>query len=627
MAKIPGSGIFRGMAVTFRNLLRHPITTQYPEERLVVSKRIRGTVLAWSKDKCIGCYTCEHSCPHGCIDIETASTGTKLNTPAPCSNKCPAHVDAPRYIRCIAAGKPEEAVAVVREKIPFPSSCAYICAHPCESACTRYGIDEPIAIRQLKRYAVDNDNGLWKSRTLKSPPSGKKVAIIGAGPAGLTAGYYLARKGHSVTIFEALPQAGGMMLVGIPRYRLPLDTMMHDIKEIEHAGVSIKFNSYVDNIDKLFEDGYNAALASIGAHQAAALGVPGDNDPRVLGGVAFLKDVSLGQPVQIGQRIAVIGGGNTAIDCARTAVRLNKGNGKVMIVYRRTRAEMPAAAEEIEEAVEEGVELVFLAAPTRIINASGNLMMECIRMELGPEDASGRRRPEPVSGSEYVIELDNVIAAISQTPIVPPAFNLTVDKSNRIQVDKQTMAASKPGVFAAGDAVLGPATVIEAIAQGRQAAISIDLFLGGNGNINETLATPESGVTRSHRPSEGFRPPKLSISHTRRVQSFDNVETGWDKTAAEYEAARCLQCDMKYNVEKYELKGGQCIYCGLCVEACPFNALYMGYEYERATYRLSEQTLPKEDLITPDKRRASAYFHPELEKELPEQTLLLERDK
>jgi NADPH-dependent glutamate synthase beta subunit-like oxidoreductase/NAD-dependent dihydropyrimidine dehydrogenase PreA subunit len=615
----------RGMLVTLRNLLRRPITTQYPEERLTVSKRIRGTVLAWSAEKCTGCYTCQHSCPHGCIEIETSPAGNTGINPAPCTGRCPAHVDAARYIRCLSQGEPGQAVAVVREKIPFPSSCAYVCAHPCESVCTRGAIDEPIAIRMLKRYAVDNDSGEWKSGIKRAPASGKKVAVIGAGPAGLTAGYYLARAGHAVTVFEELPTPGGMMLVGIPRYRLPMDIMMDDIRAIQDAGVEIKTGTYISDPAGLLEQGYQSVLAAIGAHQAGAMGVPGDDDRRVLGGVTFLKDVSLGKKVELGKRVAVIGGGNTAIDCARTAIRMN--TDRVLVVYRRTRAEMPAAPEEIVEALEEGIEFSYLAAPTRVTDQGGRLVMECIRMKLGDEDASGRRRPEPVKGSEYNVEVDNIIAAISQNPLVPDSFGLATDKSSRIQVAQDSLMTARAGIFAAGDAVLGPATVIEAIAQGRQAASAIDKYLGGSGNIDEQLARPEAIPDRRGGPLEAFRPEKLAIEHHRRLHTFDGVEIGWDRPAAECEAGRCLRCDLKYDVTKYQLKGGLCIYCGLCVEACPFNALYMGYEYERGSYRLAEQTLQKEQLLTPDVRRPSAYYHPELDEGLPPQTLLLDRDK
>ena len=239
-----GNGIAKGMALTLKHLFRKPITTQYPEEKLTVSRRIRGNELAWSQEKCIGCYTCAQSCPHGCINIITSEKGTKGLIPAPCTQACPAHVDAARYIRLIAEGKPDEAVAVIRERIPFPSVCGYICAHPCESACSRGLIDEPIAIRMLKRFAVDNDSGLWRERSKTAPPSGKQVAVIGSGPAGLTAAYYLAKlSGHSVTVFEALAEPGGMIRVGIPEYRVPSTILDADIMNIENVVVFIKTNT------------------------------------------------------------------------------------------------------------------------------------------------------------------------------------------------------------------------------------------------------------------------------------------------------------------------------------------------------------------------------------------------
>lgn len=620
-----GNGIAKGMALTFKHLLRKPVTTQYPEERLTVSRRIRGNVLAWSQEKCIGCFTCARNCPHGCIDIVTSEKGEKGLIPAPCTQACPAHVDAARYIRCLAQGKPDEAVAVIREKIPFPSVCAYICAHPCEASCNRGLIDEPVAIRMLKRFAVDNDTGLWKQRSRASLPSGKQVAVIGSGPAGLTAAYYLTKLGgHSVTVFEALPEPGGMMRFGIPEYRLPNEILGANIKEIEKVGAKIKTNTRVDRPESLLEQGFNAVFVAIGAHQAIGMGIEGEDNPRVLGGIDFLREVNLGRKVELGNRVAIIGGGNSAMDSARTALRL--GAKEVTIIYRRTRAEMPASPEEIEEALDEGIKILFLVAPLRVISQNSELKLECIHMKLGAEDASGRRRPEPIEGSEFIIELDHIIAAIGQRPEIPTPFELPTGRGNTIQVDPDTLATSKEAIFAGGDTVLGPATVIEAIAAGRQAAISIDKYLGGSGVIDETLALPEEIIDRSGGPREGWRPKIAAIPHKRRLNSFDGVELGWSQESALMETERCLRCDLVYGVEKYQLNGGACIYCGLCVEACPFDALFMGYSYERATYRFREQILSKEELLMPDIRKPSGYARPEVEETLPKQTLLIDRD-
>jgi len=461
---------------------------------------------------------------------------------APCSHTCPAGVDAPRYIRFIANGKPAEALAVVREKIPFPSVCGYVCIHPCEAKCRRALLDEAVAIRELKRFAADHGNGLWKENSRVAPASGKRVAIVGSGPAGLTAAYYLAKLGHSVTVFEALPQAGGMMRVGIPDYRLPKDILRAEIKEIEDIGVDIRINTRVDSLDELLADGYNAVFLATGAHQGIKIGVKGENSPGVMDCVSFLREVSLGKKVALGSRVAVIGGGNAAIDSARTALRL--GAKEVTILYRRTQSEMPASAEEIEGAIAEGVKIEFLVAPSSIASKNGKVELGSIRMKLGVVDASGRPRPEPIEGSEFALSFDTIIAAVGQRPEIPAQFNLTLSRGNTIEVNPDTLATSREGVFAGGDAKTGPASVIEAIADGRQAAVSIDKYLGGKGEIDEVLAPPEE-ITAAEEALEGGRSGAPTLSIAERLKSFKLVELGLDEKTAIREAKRCLRCDLE----------------------------------------------------------------------------------
>ena len=615
-----GIGIAKGMAVTFRHLFRKPVTTQYPEERLTVSRRTRGNELIWDKERCSGCTTCAQSCPQGVIEIVTSRNGAVT---APCSQACPAGVNIPRYVGFIADGKPAEAVAVIREKIPFPSVCGHVCVHPCEAKCQRAQLDEAIDIRVLKRFATEHDTGLWKVNSKVAPATGKRVAIIGSGPAGLTAAYYLAKLGHSVTVFEALPEPGGMMRVGIPDYRLSKDILRAEIEEIKDVGVEIKTNTRVDSIDRLLEQGYNAIFLAIGAHQGIRMGIEGEDSPGVMECVSFLRDVSLGREVKVGSRVAVIGGGNAAIDSARTALRL--GAKEVTILYRRTQVEMPANPEEVEAALAEGVKIYFLAAPSRIVGQDGELQLECIRMQLGAIDASGRRRPEPIKGSEFTMSFDNVIAAIGQRPEIPDKFGLPIGRGNTIQADPDTLATDREGIFAGGDVVTGPASVIEAIADGRQVAISIDKYLGGEGIIEETLAPPEAGATPLKKTREGWRPQISTLSLSQRLSSFAEVELGLSEEMAITEAKRCLKCDLAYGVDKFEVDIGYCIFCGLCVEACPRNALFMGYDYERARYRRGELVMAKEDLLLSDEKQPSGYARPKVEAALPQQTLLLDR--
>jgi NADH-quinone oxidoreductase subunit F len=466
---------------------------------------------------------------------------------APCTHTCPAGVDAPRYIRFIAQGKPSEAVAVIREKIPFPSVCGYVCIHPCEAKCRRELLDEAIGIRVLKRFAVDNDNGMWKQNSRIAPETGKRVAIVGSGPAGLTAAFYLAKLGHKVTVFEALPEVGGMMRVAIPDYRLPKDVLSKDIKEIEAVGVDIRTKTKIESTDDLFEQGYNAVFLAMGAHQGLKIGVKGEDSPGVMDCVSFLREVSLGKKVEVGEEVAVIGGGNAAIDSARTALRL--GAKEVTIVYRRTKDEMPAATEEIEGAIEEGVKIRFLAAPLSIRQKNGRLELECNSMQLGDIDVSGRPRPEPIEGSEFTISFDTIIAAIGQRPEIPSRFDLSLGSGNAIVVDPDTLATDKEGVFAGGDVVKGPASVIEAIAHGRIAATSIDKYLGGEGDIEETLAPPEEAMKPLEEAEEEMRVEIPAPPAKERIKNFGNVELSLSQKMAIKEAERCLRCDLEEREE------------------------------------------------------------------------------
>ncbi|MEE9528604.1 MAG: NADH-ubiquinone oxidoreductase-F iron-sulfur binding region domain-containing protein, partial [Dehalococcoidia bacterium] len=463
---------------------------------------------------------------------------------APCLNACPAGINVPRYVQAIVDGKFSEAAAVIREKIPFPSICGYVCFHPCETKCRRGEIDDPIAIKALKRFVAQQDGRLRVQIKKVAKPTDKRVAIIGSGPAGLTAGYYLAKLGHAVAVFEALSQPGGMMRTGIPDYRLPKDVLNKEIEVMKGVGVDIRTNTRVDSVNQLVKDGYDAIFVAIGAHQGVRLGVEGEDSPGVVECVSFLRSVNLGEKPELGNRVAVIGGGNAAIDASRVALRL--GAKEVTIVYRRSRREMPASPEEVEEALHEGVKIEFLAAPSKIVRENNVLKMECIRMRLGEVDASGRRRPEPIPGSEFPMELDNIIAAIGQIPEISAQLGLAVAKAGTLKVDPDTLGTTKKGVFAGGDAVTGPASVIEAIAAGRQAAISIDKYLGGDGMIEEILAPPEVALALVKIEEEEKRRvliPSLSIEQ--RLRGFMEVELGYTQAMAMEEAKRCLRCDLE----------------------------------------------------------------------------------
>ncbi len=507
---------------------------------------------------CKFCSACVTVCPTGALTDRTLDVARKEETQVPCKHTCPAGIDVPRYVQLVGLGKYSEAVAVVREKLPFPGILGRACFSPCESACRRKHLDEPVSIRSLKRIAADNDTGLWRQYSKQLPPTGKKAAIIGAGPAGLTAAYYLAKKGHGVTVFDALPAAGGMARYGIPSYRVPLEVIDREVAEVTALGVEMRYNSRVENIDELFAQGYEAAFVGIGCQGGDKLGIPGDNLPNVVDSPTFLRAVTLGligtpqTDIVIGKRVAVIGGGNVATDNCRSARRL--GAETVDMIYRRTRSEMPARDEEVQGCEEEGVNLRFLLAPKKIElndNGGSRLKITYVKMELGEPDASGRRRPVEVAGSEFTEEVDLIIASIGQYPKKFDGFGVHTDGKGRVAVREDSMLTSRPGVYAGGDCVLGPSSLIESVAQGRIAASAIDKQLGGNGDIEETLlpdwdTDPHIGRDEGFNRVKRFHP--IFVEPAAR-NNWDEVELGFDDKSAHAEALRCLKCNLAAQIE------------------------------------------------------------------------------
>lgn len=502
---------------------------------------------------CRFCCTCVEVCPSGAL-LDKVGFDDKPREQAlvPCKYACPAGIDVSRYVRLIAEGKFEDALAVNREKVPFPKVLGRVCMHPCEDACRRQELNEPIAIRLLKRFVADNAKQTWKTRLTFKPPTNRRVAIIGAGPAGLTAAYYLRKLGHTVVVFDENEKPGGMMRYGIPHYRLPKEVLDEEIDEILSTGVELRAMTRVESIDQLFAYGFEAIFIAIGAQRPLKLGIDGEDHHRVIDGLTFLKRVNVGEQILVGRRVGVIGGGNAAVDASRVALRL--GADDVKILYRRTRDEMPALNEEVEAAIEEGISIEFLVAPKRIIGADDSVGVELIRMKLGEPDESGRPRPIPIYGSEFVLCFDTLIVAIGQTPQIPKGFDVQLTRRGLIAVNGETLATSRQGVFAGGDIVLGPSSVIEAIAHGRIAASSIDKFLGSDGVIDERL-TDEGFINKRGMwmgRVEGFAyigrvKPKMLDPMVRR-RSFDEVELCFTPEEATAEAARCLQCDMRFQM-------------------------------------------------------------------------------
>lgn len=472
---------------------------------------------------------------------------------APCVQTCPANIDIQTYLSHVADGNYEAAVRVIKDRNPFPSVCGRVCPHPCEAACRRNLVDEPVAINFVKRFASDWDmsqDAPWTPRVAES--TGKRIAVVGAGPSGLATAYYSAIAGHAVTVFEKQDHAGGMMRYGIPEYRLPKATLDAEIGLMEAMGVQIVTGKALGthlSLEDLRRD-FDAVYLAIGSWRATPLRIDGEHLEGVELGIDYLRHVTKGANVDLGETVVVIGGGNTAIDCARTALR--KGAKNVKLVYRRTRDEMPAEPFEVEEALHEGIEMIFLTAPTRITMVEGRKQLHCVRMELGEPDRSGRRRPVIVEGSDFVIGADYIVGAIGQTTDTGFLYNdlpVRLNKWGDIDIDGHTSQSSEMNIFAGGDCVTGPATVIQAVAAGRRAARAIDEFVtrGYVRPSSEDYAC--SRGTLEDLPQAEFADfPNLArermnaLSVDERIHSFVEVEKGLTEDQARAEAARCLQC-------------------------------------------------------------------------------------
>ncbi len=476
---------------------------------------------------------------------------------SPCQYICPIDQEASVYIALIAQEKFEEALKIIREDNPLPSVCGRVCHHPCETVCRAGEMGEPIAIRALKRYMTDwamTNNYQIPNDSMKSQKD--KVSIIGSGPAGLTAGYYLSQKGYRVTIFESLPVPGGMLATAIPDHRLPKDVLNHDIEHIIKSGVTIKTNTALGrdfSLDDLFNQGYKAVFIATGAHKSMAMKIPGEDAKGVIQAMELLKGVNLGERVQLGERVGIVGGGNAAIDAARVSIR-NKNCRKVTILYRRTRKEMPAFAEEIESALKEGIDIQFLVAPVRVLTKTGKVAgVECIRMKLGDLDASGRRRPIPIEGSEFTIKLDTLIPAIGERPDMSFLSNkdkLKTTPWGTLIADPESLLTDREGVFAGGDVVTGPNTVVEAIAAGKTAANSIENYLEGKSlsrqyKLNRPSIYVEPAVLTEEEIEKATRPKMPELSVAARKKNFKEVELGFTKQMAIKEARRCLRCELE----------------------------------------------------------------------------------
>jgi heterodisulfide reductase subunit A2 len=502
----------------------------------------------------------------------------------PCNNACPAGNNIQGFIKLIREEKPLDAWKLIKETSPFPGVCGRVCPHPCEKECNRGKYDESMAIHTLERMVADYAVSEKVTDKPKAAQKKEKIAIVGSGPAGLSCAYFLAKDGYRVTVFEALPEAGGMLRVGIPKYRLPRKILNKEIADIKALGVTFKTNARIKDISELKE--YNAVFVATGAHVSGKLGVPGENAAAVISGTEFLRQLNLDGKAKIGKKVIVVGGGNTAIDAARSAVRIGS---KATIVYRRTRDEMPAVEEEIEAAGNEGIEIVYLAAPMRVIAQDGKIKeVEFVRMKLGAPDASGRKRPIPIQGSTFKMKADTVITAIGESSdlsLLPKDFKLA-EKGGK---------AKGMQVFGGGDAVTGAGRVVDAIASGRRAARFIGNVLHGTPAEEKqakALAKYEEINTAYFPQQAAVRMPELSVA--KRTSNFSEITRGIPVEKGIKESTRCFSCGVCRECNnclyfcpdicvskkdgKYEFDYDYCKGCGICSHECCAGVIIMEQE-------------------------------------------------
>ena len=503
---------------------------------------------------CRFCTACVEVCPTGAIrehdEIAEKQVGkTREQGLVPCLEGCPAKIDVPRYTRFIKEGNRPAATAVVREKAPFPHVLGYVCTHPCESECKRHYLNEPISIRNLKRYAAEGDDDSWKQKRTIAPSTGKRIAVIGAGPAGLTAAYYLAGKGYGVTVYEENDKAGGQLRYGIPKHRLPREIVENEIQQILSDGITLVTSTRIDNAAGLLDAGFDAVFVAVGTHQGNKLPIPGAELEGVYVNTAFLKASENNTTPSVGKRVMVLGGGNVALDCASVAKRL--GADAVHVSCLECYGAMTASEEERRWAAEEGIILHNSVTFPELVGENGRVNgVRVQQITSFSFDENGRTILDIVQGSDETIPVDSVIFAIGQRPDIPEGFGLELSRGGRIAV-KNDCETSARGVFAAGDGVTGTASVIKAIAGARNAAEHIDRYLGGDGFIDEELApvqikNPCIGRIENFgclpRRSGGVLPPGI------RSKAFEAIDLGMNDEDAGCESNRCLQCDLRLDI-------------------------------------------------------------------------------